>query len=74
MLENLNVTPAKRRCKIRTIYFELSEADREIYMKNLSDFNIGAKTLERAFKEVGLDIGDTAINAHRKGHCSCSKI
>ena len=74
MLENFKVTIPKRSCKVRTIWHTLSEADREIYMSNLSDFTIGAKTLERAFKEVGLDLGDTAINAHRKGLCSCSKI
>lgn len=74
MLENFKVIPPKRRCKVRTIWETLSESDREIYMSNLSDFNIPTKSLERAFKGVGLDLGDTAINAHRKGLCSCSKI
>jgi len=74
MLENFKITIPKRSCKVRTIWESLDEADKEIFMSHMSDFSIGMKTLERAFKEVGIDLGDTAINAHRKGFCSCSKI
>lgn len=74
MLENFHVIQNKRPCKVRTIWQGLSEADREIFLANVNDLNIPAKTLERSFKAVGLDLGDTALNAHRKAFCSCSKI
>jgi len=74
MLENLNLNEPKRPCKVRKLWESLSAADREILMSNLSNPNIPSKRLERALKEVGVDLGDTAINHHRSGNCSCSKI
>lgn len=74
MLENFRIITPKRPCKVRTIWETLSDSDKEIYMSNLSDLSIATRALERAFKEVGIDLGDTAINHHRKGLCSCSRI
>lgn len=74
MLENFQLIQNKRPCKVRTIWASLSDADKEIFLSNVNDLNIPAKALERSFKAVGLDLGDTAIHAHRKSFCSCSRI
>jgi hypothetical protein len=74
MLEKLNVTPNKKPCAVRTLWTSLSEADREILMSNMSDLSIPAKRFEKALREVGVMLSDTAISRHRESHCSCSKI
>ena len=74
MLENLNTNPNKRPCAVRTLWTNLDYADREILMANISDFSIPVKRLEKALREVGVMLSDTAISRHRESHCSCSKI
>lgn len=74
MLENLHVKNRKYSCAVRTLYLSLDEADREILMSNLSDISIPHKTLEKALREVGVTLSDTAIARHRASYCSCSKI
>jgi hypothetical protein len=74
MLENLNTNPSKKPCAVRTLWTSLDEADREILMSNISDFAIPVKRLEKALREVGVMLSDTAISRHRESHCSCSKI
>ncbi len=74
MLEKLNVQPNKKPCAVRTLWTSLDEADREILMSNLCDTSIPSKRLEKALREVGVQLSDTAISRHRDSHCSCSKI
>lgn len=74
MLEALRIPTRKFPCAVRSFWETLSEADREILMSNLCDFNIGHKTLEKALRNVGVTLSDTAIARHRTGLCSCSKI
>ncbi len=74
MLESLRIPIRKFPCAVRTFWETLSEADREILMSNLCDFSIGHKTLEKALRNVGVVLSDTAIGKHRAGQCSCSKI
>mgnify|MGYP001176960985 CR=1 FL=1 len=74
MLENLNLNEPKRPCKVRRFYETLSESDQEILMSNLCNTNIPSKRLERALKEVSVDLGDRRIINQRSGNCSCSKI
>ncbi len=74
MLENLKIETRKLPCAVRTFYNTLSEADQEILMSNLSNPEIPHKALEKALREVGVVLSDTAIARHRNSHCSCSKI
>jgi hypothetical protein len=74
MLESLRIPTRKFPCAVRTFWESLSEADREILMSNLSDLSIPHKTLEKALRNVGVVLSDTAIGKHRAGLCSCSKI
>lgn len=74
MLENLNVRPTKKPCAVRTLWASLSDADKEILMSNIGDYSIPVKRLEKALREVGVVISDTAIARHRESLCSCSKI
>jgi hypothetical protein len=74
MLEALRIPTRKFPCAVRSFWETLSEADREILMSNLCDFSIGHKTLEKALRNVGVVLSDTAIARHRTGLCSCSKI
>ena len=62
-------------CKTRELYLSLSEADQEILMSLLSDFNVSDHALSVALKEqANLVIADTTLAKHRRGLCSCSKI
>jgi hypothetical protein len=74
MLENLNTNPSKKPCAVRTLWQSLDEADREILLKNVGDYTLPVKRLEKALREVGVMLSDTAIARHRESHCSCSKI
>jgi hypothetical protein len=74
MLENLKMPVRKFPCAVRTFWETLGEADREILMSNLCDLSIGSKTLEKALRNVGVTLSDTAIARHRSGLCSCSRI
>ena len=74
MLENLKFDKPKKPCAVRTFYNTLSESDQEILMSNLSNSDIAHKALEKALREIGVVLSDTAIARHRYGHCSCSKI
>ena len=74
MLETLRIPTRKFPCAVRTFWETLEEADREILMSNLCDLSIGHKTLEKALRNVGVALSDTAIARHRTGLCSCSKI
>jgi hypothetical protein len=74
MLENLKITPRRMPCAVRTFHDTLSEADQEILMSNLCNPEIAHKSLEKALRDIGVVLSDTAIAKHRNGHCSCSKI
>lgn len=74
MLENLNFEKAKKPCAVRTFYNTLSDADKEILMSNLCSPEIAHKALEKALRDIGVVLSDTAIARHRYGHCSCSRI
>lgn len=74
MLENLNTSPTKKPCAVRTLWTTLDDADREILMSNISNKDLPVKRLEKALREVGVMLSDTAIARHRESHCSCSKI
>lgn len=74
MLEKLQITTRKMPCAVRSFHDSLSEADQEILMSNLCNPEIAHKALERALRDIGVVLSDTAIARHRNGHCSCSKI
>lgn len=74
MLENLKITPRRMPCAVRSFHDTLSDADKEILMSNLCNPEIPHKALEKALRDIGVVLSDTAIAKHRNGHCSCSKI
>jgi hypothetical protein len=74
VLENLVFDKAKKPCAVRTFYKTLSESDQEILMNNLCNPEIAHKALERALRDIGVVLSDTAIARHRNSHCSCSSI
>lgn len=74
MLEKLNFEKPKKPCAVRTFYNTLNDADKEILMSNLCNPEISHKGLEKALRDIGVVLSDTAISRHRYGHCSCSRI
>jgi hypothetical protein len=74
VLENLVFEKAKKPCAVRTFYNTLSAADQQILMDNLCNPEIAHKALEKALRDLGVVLSDTAIARHRNSHCSCSSI
>ncbi len=73
-LSQLQTPKRKHSCKVATIAKELDEKNTQKLHELVEDPNYPAKTLARQLTQLGLEISDSPINAHRKRACSCWKI
>lgn len=75
MIDLSNLTPPKRTypCKVATLAATLDDTNKAKLLSMASDPNYPSKTLARQLTQLGLEISDTPINAHRKRDCSCSR-
>jgi hypothetical protein len=72
MLEGLTPPSAKRSCKVANVASTLSDKDREILLKAVSDSeNWPIKSLSRALGERGIQLSDTPLANHRAKACAC---
>jgi hypothetical protein len=72
MLEGLTPPSAKRSCKVASVAATLSDKDKDILFKAISDpDNWPIKSLSRALGERGIQLSDTPLTSHRAKACVC---
>jgi len=72
MLEDLKPQTLKPSCKIRDILEDLEEADRQILVKYLLDWETwSANGLSKALATKDIRVGANTITKHRGSVCSC---
>jgi hypothetical protein len=72
MLEDLTPQTTRPNCKIRTIFGELDDADKQRLIGFLEDSDTwSANGLAKALGAKNVKVGANTIQKHRHGSCSC---
>ena len=71
MLEDLEVQPPVRRCKVRTVIESLGPDDQKILIGALANPLWGDLPLSNALAERDIVISNMSIRKHRDHRCSC---
>ena len=75
LLDDLSRPPSKVwNCRVRSIYNDLEQKNKDIFENALNDLNWKAETLSKALAARGIRIAGSGITRHRQKGCSCSKI
>lgn len=72
LLDDLTAPPAKVwTCRVRTIFNELEDKDKKIFIEAIDNPQWKAETLSKSLSQKGLSITGSGITRHRRGQCSC---